>query len=153
MPARGERTPMPALLNKYFSFEPFSAFKEKANRRKDLKGLKKAYNNSMKPPPSSGKLSFSVTDSDTHSQISPYPIKDFPNKRTKATPQRYKRQTKGGSKLSPTPKGFQQYRVECWAKNEIGASSQPCIFFVSKVGEYHESDNMYYCIPQQTFDN
>lgn len=32
--------------------------------------------------------------------------------------------------------GLERHRVECWASNEVGASVKPCVFLISKVGEF-----------------
>lgn len=32
--------------------------------------------------------------------------------------------------------GLERHRIECWASNTVGASKQPCVFLISKVGEF-----------------
>lgn len=36
--------------------------------------------------------------------------------------------------------GLERHRIECWASNEVGASVQPCVFLVSKVGKRNIND-------------
>ena len=144
----GQKEYMPSLLNKYFSFNPDKITSREALRNRKKSKVHLHERNSIEF--SATKMTFDIIDPTTSVKVAStlteansqifyskgHRRRDFSNKGTKGPSLRYKRQTK---EEDLTSWGSEQHRIECWASNEVGASTQPCIFLVSKVGECKHS--------------